>query len=139
MQLETMPRAGQILLDQALLQDVWSILLSLGGELPPIDVLSTFLVELYGGLSVHILILDVDVETAARRVSERKNGMSRFDGLPIDSISERLAGAGPMTSSLVTAAGRSGLKIEKIDARGNPSEVVQTALHVLAGVAERPR
>lgn len=138
-QFELVPRSGRMLLDQALLQDVWSILLSVQGPAPAPDVLSPLLAELYAGLSVHVVALDIDADAAADRVSEREGGLSRFDGLPRESVAALLSKAGPMTSALAEAARRSGLKVDTIDAAGTVGEVVGAALAVFGCTIERPR
>lgn len=134
-QFEQMRRPVPLLLDQAMLQDVWTICVSAGCTSPAPATLAPLLSELYRRISVRVLHLKAEAATAAYRVSQRKGGRSKFDGLPMADISEQMTAAEPLTPSILEAAQRAGLEVYTIDASQHPESVVAAAVNVFGGTA----
>lgn len=133
-----------LLLDQAMLQEVWSAFVSAGhGALPPAAI-APLLSQLYRRVRVHVLYLELNVAAAAERISQREGGQSKFDGLPQAVIHRRLAEVEMLTGSIVEAARRAGLTISRLDAGQPPAVVLSSALEALrltpstGHVAQRP-
>lgn len=77
-----------VILDQGLVQKLWSMLIETQRHSERrlaqlIDALTPFLAD-------HLVWIGVPSTVAARRIAQRKNGNSRFDGLPAETIAERL-------------------------------------------------
>lgn len=120
-----------LLLDQAMLQDVWSIFVSAGhGVLPP-GAIAPLLSELYRRAPVLVLYLELNVTTAAERIGQREGGGSRFDGLPRQMITDHLTEVAALIDSIVAAASKTGLKITRLDATQPPAVVLNSALEAL--------
>jgi hypothetical protein len=129
--LTKLSRVAPMVLDQAMLQDVWSICVSADCIKPTPAILAPVVAELYRDLSVQVLYLEIDVATAAARVSQRKNGHSRFDGLPRATAALRLAHTVQLSASILESARLAGLEVYQIDAGQQPALVVDQALAVV--------
>jgi hypothetical protein len=120
-----------LLLDQAMLQDVWSVFVSAGhGALPP-DAIAPLLSQLYRRVPAHVLYLDVNVAVAAERISQREGGQSKFDGLPQAIATGRLAEVETLTGCIVEAARGAGLTVIHLDASQPRTVVLGLALEAL--------
>lgn len=120
-----------LLLEQAMLQDVWSAFVSAGhGALPPAEI-APLLSQLYRRVPVRVLYLDLNGAAAAERVSQREGGQSRFDGLPQAVITRRLVEVEALTGSIVEAARQAGLTVIHLDATQPPAVVLSAALEAL--------
>jgi hypothetical protein len=126
-----MLKRDSMLLDQAMLQDVWSILVASDNNLANPDNLVPVLRELYRGISVEIIYLYLDPTTAARRVVGRQHGRSRFDGLPEVVAVQRLIRFEQLTASIAEAAQRAGLHVHPADSDTAPAVVTDAALQAL--------
>lgn len=108
-------QSDSLMLDQGFLQDLWSILCSARQSRPDMRALSDLIACLYKGIEPRILVLEVDAQCAARRISKRKHGDSRLDGLPEEVVSERLVSSAAILEAIIRAAQTTGLRIDKID------------------------
>ena len=115
------------LLEQLLLQNIWSALVCANVKSIKPHVLSPFLLRLYRGLDPVVLYFTIAPEDAAKRVYRRKNGSSRFDGLPQEETLKQLTLSTGLMNDLMVAASYAGLDIRHIDG-GAPVDQVSADL-----------
>lgn len=120
-------RSGVLLLDQGLLQDVWSIFLSSKTACADPALLRSLIRSLYEGIEATIVVLEVDSETASARVSARTHGDSRFDSLPEGQLRSSIEAASGLQRQIVESARLTGLPVLMIDA-SPPAQVVTDRL-----------
>lgn len=118
---------GLVVLDQGLLQELWSMLYASGCYDPDPARLSAAIKSLYGGIEARIVFIEVDSATASARVAQRAHGHSRLDGLPDHQIGEQLELAAELPRRIVKAARTAGLDVRRIDG-GAPIEARVIAL-----------
>lgn len=107
-------QSGSLLLDQGFLQDLWSILYSARSEPDP-EQLARLIRALYRSIDARIVFIDVDSETALKRLSGRDYGRSRLDGLPDAEVRSSLSRTARLPHIIVESARRAGLKVETFD------------------------
>ncbi|MBI4031700.1 MAG: hypothetical protein HY370_08470 [Proteobacteria bacterium] len=107
---------GAYLIEQLLLQNLWSALVTADVRRFAPDALAPFIEALYRDIDVRILYFDAEAGEAARRVTERKDGASRFDHLPPGEAEEGLKKYGALMNDIVRAARYAGLDVVAIDA-----------------------
>jgi hypothetical protein len=108
-------QSGVMLLDQGFLQDLWSMVFAAGCEDLDPAILAPFIEQLYSGIDTRIVVINVDADTARKRVSGRAGGNSRFDALPIDDLSALLPRATTLQRCIVAAARSANLRLEYVD------------------------
>lgn len=131
-------RSGVVLLDQGFLQDVWSILLSSKAACPEPALLHSLIRSLYAGIDTTIVVLEVDSETAAARVSGRTYGESRFDSLPEDELRSSIEAASGLHREIAEAAPLAELPVIMIDASPPAQAVTDRLLSLLSAMPIRP-
>ena len=124
-------QSGLLLFDQGFLQDLWSILYAAGRYEPDIELLTPLLRSLYNGVEARIVFLDVDPETALRRIRGRSYGDSRFDRLPETELRDRLAGAARLPRAIIEAAQAAGLNVEVLDGAAPLTGLVEPLRSIL--------
>lgn len=108
-------QGGTVLLDQGLLQELWSILYAQGRIEPDPELLSPLIRSLYSGIDARILFVDVDSATAARRIAGRSHGHSRLDGLADRETRDHLERTAELPRRIIEAARLAGLQVELVD------------------------
>jgi hypothetical protein len=122
-------------LDQLLMQELWSALVSAGNYTPDSGALASLLGALYERLPVRLLCLDLDSGRAAERIASRTGGLSRFDGLPAETIAEKLRPAEALIKTISEAAERTGLTVHRLDAGRESKDLVGDTIEALEGRA----
>jgi hypothetical protein len=112
---------GPVLLDQGLLQELWSILAAAGRTDIRASELEPFVRSLYSGIDVRILFVDVEIGELVRRISQRAHGHSRFDGLGERDLRDNLVRADGLCRSIIEAAALARLPVETMDG-SHPAE-----------------
>lgn len=120
-----------LILDQGMAQDLWSAMVSARSTDPDISLLATLLRTLYRDIDLHMIALDLDPPTAARRIAARQNGLSRFDGKSAPEITHRLASASGLASAITAALHRTGLPLSTFDARQPPETLAEEVMEQL--------
>jgi thymidylate kinase len=120
-------RNGTVLLDQGILQDLWSILYLSGCSEPKPSLLSPLIRSIYEGIDSQIVFVDIEPQTAASRIGERKNGHSPFDGLPETEIRNSLTGVAGLPTRIIDAAKAAELRIVTLDGSA-PTDVLVNSL-----------
>src|SRR5690606_13665009 len=103
------------ILEQYLLQNIWSALMSAQIKRVKPPVLSPVIQILYSDLNAVILFFEISPADAARRVSTRLGGESRFDGLPIKEIENNLNSYSRLMEDIINAARQAGLIVIKAE------------------------
>ena len=116
---------GQFILDQGLLQDLWSIHYASGRFDPDPKALSPLLRRLYRGVDAQILFIDVDQQTAAKRIRSRSRGDSRLDGLPEAQVKASLANGARVPQAILEAARDAALPVTVIDGEAPLDNVLE--------------
>jgi len=106
---------GAILLDQGLLQELWSVLYAAHKTAVDPAVAAPLIRAIYEGIDARIVYLEVDAETASGRIADRLHGNSRLDGLEAAQIHEDLVRTSALPDSLIEAARLAGIKVQSID------------------------
>lgn len=116
LRLKKATKADVHLIEQLLLQNIWSAFVS--GKVQTIrpEHLAPMITRLYQGLNEVVLYFDINVAEASKRVSQRHDGTSRFDDLPESEILECLNKTQNVMRDLVKSASYAGLNIVYIDA-----------------------
>ena len=120
-------RSGVVLLDQGFLQDIWSIFLSSKTARANPALLRSLIGSLYERIDATIVVLEVNAETAAERVSTRPHGESRFDKLPEGQLRDSIAAASGLQRQIVESARLAALPFLIVDA-SPPIEAVTDRL-----------
>ena len=108
-------RRGTFILDQGMLQELWSIHFASTRFDPNPKVLSRLVKQLYKGLDAQIVFIDIDHELAAKRIAGRMHGDSRLDGLPQTAVSAALARGERLPGAILEAAKEAGLSVNVLD------------------------
>jgi hypothetical protein len=127
---------GGAVLDQSILQDLWSILWVSGRFDPDPRLLAPFLRSTYRDLRVRILYLSLDPATAANRVATRTGGRSRLDGLREREAARQLECAADLPRRIVVAARLAGLDVVPLDATASREQLAAQAMALWAGSAD---
>lgn len=112
------------LLEQLLLQNIWSALVSAQIDSVRPDCLAPLIARLYHNINTTIFYFDISPEEAARRIHRRKNGTSRFDGLAEEKISNGMKTLSNLMKNIMTSASYAGLNIVYIDAAKSIDEIL---------------
>lgn len=131
--LRRMPRRA--VLDQSLLQDIWSVLWSSGRFEPDPRALAPLMRRAYRGMAVRVVYLDLGSDEAAHRIAGRSKGHSRLDGLDEGEVARRLGDGADLPRRIVAAARLAGLHVTDLDARASPDRLAEDALRVWASRA----
>ena len=123
--------ASTLALDQLLIQEVWSALVSARNLEPDSDLLADLLTALYRDIDVLLVCLHIDAPEAAERVAGRTVGYSRFDGLGAQAVAQRLAPTAGLVDRISDAAELSELRVRRLDARRQPSQLLEDAISAL--------
>ncbi len=106
---------GGKLVEEGPLQDLWSILYSSERfEFAP-SVLSPLIGSLYRDMRPRIAFIELDTRTASRRIADRHNGKSRFDGASESIIVGKLERAAQLPANIAAAARQAGLQVVTLD------------------------
>lgn len=106
---------GGKLVEEGPLQDLWSIFYSSGRfEFDP-SALSPLIGSLYRDMRPRIAFIELDARTASKRIAERCNGKSRFDGAPERIIVGKLERAAHLPANIAAAARQAGLHVVTLD------------------------
>jgi predicted kinase len=127
-----------LLLDQALIQEVWSSLVSSRRTEPDVEALSKLLRALYDGIPVSLLHLDLPGPQAARRIANRSGGASRYERLPAETIAAMLVPGEEIMGRLRDAVRLAGLTTHDLDADLPEARLVEDARAVLGQAREKP-
>ncbi len=104
-----------LLLQEGLLQDLWSILYSAGRTEPDRASLMPVLRQIYAGLDVRVVHIDVDAGTAFERIRMRAEGASRFDRFSEAELRRQLGKTAQLARTLAAVAVDAGLPVETLD------------------------
>ena len=121
-----------VILDQGLLQELWSILYGANCYAPDVGLISKLIGKLYKGIDARIFFIDVDPEPASARIAGRADGHSRLDGLGSDRIRQDLARAVELPTRIIEAARRAGVEVRRIDG-SLPIETLVKEIVIAAG------
>lgn len=125
---------GGILLDQGLLQELWSIHYASGSFDPDPKRLRPLIRAIYGELEPCIVFIDVDEQTAASRIAGRAGGDSRLDGLPEAELAAGIVRAAELSRAILRAAQAAGMRTQVIDGAVPVEQVVVELRSVLRQV-----
>lgn len=120
-------------LEQLLLQNLWSALISTDLISVEPQSLVPFVARLYQGMNTVILDFDIIPDQASHRVFERQNGTSRFDNLVQPEISKHLNEKSDLMRSVVDAARYAGVPTVKINAALPIEDIARTIVIPLIG------
>lgn len=120
-------RDGRWLLEQYLLQNLWSVLIDADIDAASPEILAPFITRLYRGLDPLIVFFDLPDHEASRRVAARKDGQSRFDRMDGVEIESALQKGATAMRAVINASLYAGLHIVTLDAR-RPAEDGERAL-----------
>jgi hypothetical protein len=106
---------GQLLREEGLLQDLWSILYSARHYDPDPLRLAPLIRYLYRGLDVRLVHIKVDADCARDRIVGRPDGKSRFDAMTEAELRGRLRETASLAPAIAAAAVAAGLTVETLD------------------------
>ncbi len=118
-------------LGQMLLQNIWSSLVSSGVYSVRPELLAPLIARLYDKQGTVILFFDITPSLAASRIAKRRNGKSRFDGLPEEEIQKNLQKMSGLMGDIVKAATYSGIQVKTIDATASQEEILEDLLSLI--------
>ncbi|MCW3796990.1 hypothetical protein OMW55_04115 [Sphingomonas sp. BN140010] len=109
-------RSGLVLLDQGLLQDIWSIVVSRRAPAIADQALLRDLIRaMYDGINATIVQVEVDSQTASARIAARTYGSSRFDRLPQSQLRGSIEKTSAIERDVVEAARLAGMPVHVVD------------------------
>jgi hypothetical protein len=121
-------RGGQsFVLEQFLLQNVWSAFVAAGRTKVTAQALAPFLRRLYRDMDPLLLVTELDSAMAAQRVAARAAGTSRFDGHSVAELQVALADLAGLTEDIVKAAEYAGLYVRRVRTSQTPADAVAAA------------
>jgi hypothetical protein len=120
-------KCDRVLLDQGLLQELWSALAAAGRHEVPSSVLVSLIRSLYDGIDARILYVEIGVEGALQRIAARRDGHSRLDGLWRDELRNELVRSTELARRIIDSAISAGLPVEVIDST-QPAEIAASAV-----------
>tara|TARA_R110001592_G_scaffold29350_16_gene106716 strand:+ start:3409 stop:5667 length:2259 start_codon:yes stop_codon:yes gene_type:complete len=104
------------LVEQLILQNIWSAFVSADIQTVRPDYLTPLIAQLYRDMDGTIFYFDITPHEASGRVLERQDGKSRFDNLPESEISKYLDKTQNLMRDIVRAASYAGLSIVQVNA-----------------------
>lgn len=130
--LDSVSLCQAILMDQGLLQEIWSI--GLTGTPPSIEHLQSSLFPLFESRKIAIVYFKIDIETALDRIQNRSTGRSRFDQISIESAKLLLLKYEPYLKDILTCAEKFGTPILEIDSERSIEEKTDKITHWLVNL-----
>lgn len=107
---------SRFLMEQLLLQNLWSALISTECKKVRTELLIPVIKSLYRNVGIVILYYDASVETAIQRIKSRKNGTSRLDHMSDEELRFHIERGSILIRDIIRAASFAGLPIVKINA-----------------------
>lgn len=126
-----------LLFDQGLLQDLWSILYRAEYLEPDEALLSDLIAALYRDMKVHFVLVHVDPEIARRRIRERDYGRSRLDGLGDADLEATLSKIAHLPGRIADAATAAGFPLTVVDGQRPVHELAGEVRPLLPAAARR--
>jgi len=126
-------RPDGLMLDQGFLQDLWSIFYSAAQWRPPPQPIAALIACLYRDARPRILVIDIDPESASRRISRRTTGDSRLDGLTEPQLSKCLVESAAIPEAIIEAASSAGLCVIRVDGELSTAALVRQLEPQLSG------
>lgn len=120
-----------LVMDQCLIQEVWSALVSARNTEPDGAALTRLLRSLYQDTPVLLLRFDLNSARAAARIAGRPVGYSRYEGLGEGTIAALLLPGEGIVRRIAGAVGTAGLATEGLDAGRSLDWLVGKARAVL--------
>lgn len=121
-----------LLMDQCLIQEMWSALVSARNTEPDGVALTRLLRSLYQDTPVLLLLrFDLNSAAAAARIAGRPVGYSRYEGLPEGTIAAMLLPSEEIVRRIASAVGMAGLATDGLDAGRSLHGLVGEARAVL--------
>lgn len=130
---------GVVLLDQGVLQALWSIFYTEAEFDTDLQHLSGVLRSFYDGIDAHIVAVQVPPDIAASRVDSRSTGTSRLDRLSEDRVLAELEQVGELSQSILRAARAAGLRVTLLDGTQPVAELVAQLEAILAETRSEAR
>ena len=122
------------MLDQGVLQAIWSILYTEGSFAPNSTHLSPLLGAFYRGMTVRIVVIEVPPALAADRVGSRGMGSSRLDAMERCDVLERLTRAEGLPAVIRDAARGAGLEVDVLDGSADIDSVVAELRRIMQAI-----
>ena len=107
-------RAPLIVLDQGLLQEIWSV--GITGNPPSTEHLMPVLTSLFQSRSIAVVYFKIDVETAGDRLQSRPTKGSRFDWMQPEVSSALLSNYAPYLQDILNCTRSLNIPVLSIDA-----------------------
>lgn len=108
------PGTGLIVLDQGMVQKVWSLLAD--ADAYPAEALDRLLSDLVPFAPDHLVWLETPLDLAVTRMGRRPDGNSRYDDLPEDDARRLLTGRADLLRTIAeTYAAKAGLSLFILD------------------------
>lgn len=124
---EAVARSGKyqvLLLDQGLLQEIWSVVLT--GSVPPKVDLHRAMTAVFSNRSMVFIDFKVDIETALSRIGKRSSMNSCFDKMESDRAYSALLQYAPFLQIIVDFAREMGMTVLEIDGNLSVEDKVET-------------
>lgn len=91
-----------LVFDEGVVQNIWSMAVT--GNPPPNEPLIRLLDAVLDEMTLAIILVDTDIDTAVRRIRDRATSHSRFDRMPPDQATEMLSVHGRQFERIVNCA-----------------------------------
>ena len=123
---------GLMLLDQGLLQELWSILYDSGCEEPDPAVLAPLIRCLYDEVPTTIVFIDTDRAVASERIRGRSHGHSRLDGLSEAQLRGSLDRSARLARRILRASEAAGLEVHALDGSAPIDTLASELRHLMS-------
>jgi thymidylate kinase len=104
-----------VLLDQGLMQELWSVLYASGRTQIDPALVAPLIKALYDPSDTCVVYVTIDAATAAQRVSGRSKGNSRLDRKDPGEIADELTSASELPDRLIEGARLAGISVRTVD------------------------
>lgn len=112
-----------ILLDQGLLQEIWSI--GLTGTTPAIEDIKEELALIFSQRPIAIVDFQINIETAIQRIQNRPTDQSRFDLMSQEAAQQLLSQYAPYLQDIINCAQTFNIPVLEIDSSLSVDEKTQ--------------
>lgn len=131
--------SGLVLLDQGVMQALWSIFYTEGKFDSQPSKVARLLRSFYAGVETRIVAIRVPEDIAARRVEGRTEGSSRLDTMPRETVLAQLGRTATLPDEILDAARLAGLDVEELDGRKSVAELAARMDAILGQLATPAR
>lgn len=116
-------QSAPMLFDQALLQNVWSLLIASGRTRTDPAIVVPLLRAFYRGMKVLVIVIEVEPAVAAHRIVARVGGNSRFDRLSAADAELQVSRSVELVKAIAEACRRAGLTVQSLDGSATPGDL----------------